>query len=94
LEQILALAMGLGVVEARKLHQLVKEIIEKIEECMKQHPDRLVACADLITSFKDVSGTFLARLTRYIHGMGTFGPTGIGLKMGNKSVGGDGRRLK
>ena len=76
LEQILALAMGFSAVEATKLHQLVKDIIGKIKDCMDKHPDRLDACADLIASFNDVSGTLLMRLTTFLRSMGTFGPMG------------------
>jgi hypothetical protein len=77
LESILALAVGLSVPEARKLHQLIKDIIEKIKECMDKHPDRLGACADFIATFNDVSSTLLKRLTTFIYSMGTLGPTGV-----------------
>jgi hypothetical protein len=77
LESILALGVGLSVPEARKLHQLIKDIIEKIKECMDKHPYRLGACADFIATFNDVSSTLLKRLTTFIYSMGTLGPTGV-----------------
>ena len=44
---------------------------------MDKHPERLVACADFITKFNELSGQLLQRLTRLIHGMGTLGPAGV-----------------
>jgi hypothetical protein len=63
--------------EATKLRQLIKDIVEKIKECMDKHPDRLAVCADFITQFNDLSGQLLQKLTRLIHGMGTLGPAGV-----------------
>jgi hypothetical protein len=77
LEQILALATGLSVAEATKLRQLIKDIVEKIKECMDKHPERLGVCADFIMKFNDLSGQLLQKLTRLIHGMGTLFPAGV-----------------
>ena len=44
---------------------------------MDKHPERLVACADFITKFNELSGQLLQRLTRLIHGMGTLVAAGV-----------------